>query len=55
MLADPALATLLVLADGTLVTGGWELYDEAGPCREQFPVHGDPRTAAGGPPTGEAG
>ena len=42
-----------LLADGTLLTGGWELYDEAGPCQDAFPVMGDPRTAAGGPTAGD--
>lgn len=42
-----------VLADGTLLTGDWDLYDEAGPCQSAFPVMGDPRTAAGGPTTGD--
>jgi hypothetical protein len=35
--------------DGTTVRGGWEIYDEAGPCRIAFPVEGDPRIAAGAP------
>lgn len=38
-----------LLPDGTEVTGGWEIYDEPGPCRDAFPVYGDPRTAAGAP------
>ncbi len=42
-----------LLADGTLVTGDWGIYDEAGPCRDEFPVMGDPRTAAGGPTSGD--
>lgn len=41
------------LPDGTEVTGGWEVYDEPGPCSEAYPVTGDPRTAAGGPQAGD--
>ena len=36
-----------LLADGTVLTGGWELYDEPGPCADAYPVHGDPRTRRG--------
>ena len=53
MSAQPAVTNRCLLADGTLLTGGWELYDEAGPCRDEFPVLGDPRVAAGGPTTGD--
>jgi hypothetical protein len=42
-----------ILPDGTMLEGGWELYDEPGPCVDAFPVHGDPRTAAGGPIRGD--
>ncbi len=41
------------LPDGEVLTGGWELYDEPGPCLDAFPVMGDPRTAAGGPISGD--
>jgi hypothetical protein len=41
------------LPDGTVVRGGWELYDQPGPCTAAYPVHGDPRIAAGGPPRGD--
>jgi hypothetical protein len=41
------------LADGRLLTGGWELYDQRSPCSTEFPVMGDPRVAAGGPITGD--
>jgi len=41
------------LPDGSVLTGGWELYDAPGPCRDAFPVQGDPRVAAGGPTTGD--
>jgi hypothetical protein len=41
------------LPSGEVLTGGWELYDEPGPCARAFPVLGDPRTAAGGPVTGD--
>jgi Tannase-like family of unknown function (DUF6351) len=41
------------LPDGEVLTGGWELYDEPGPCQAAFPVMGDPRTAAGGPISGD--
>lgn len=37
------------LPDGEIVTGGWEIYDEPGPCADAYPVFGDPRTAAGQP------
>jgi hypothetical protein len=46
--AKPASAVnRCVLPSGEVVTGGWELYDEEGPCREAFPVHEEPRMAAG--------
>jgi hypothetical protein len=48
-----ALTNRCTLADGRVLTGGWELYDEPGPCRAEFPVLGDPRVAAGGPTTGD--
>jgi hypothetical protein len=35
--------------DTPMLTGGWELYDEPGPCTEAFPSFGDSRTAAGAP------
>lgn len=35
------------LPDGTTVRGGWEIYDDPGPCRDAFPVKGDPRLVAG--------
>ena len=37
------------LADGTEVTGGWEIYDEPGPCADEYKNYGDSRTAAGSP------
>lgn len=37
------------LEDGTVVTGGWEVYDEPGACRDAYPVLGDSRIAAGAP------
>jgi Tannase-like family of unknown function (DUF6351) len=36
-----------VLPDGTVLRGGWELYDAPGPCMDAYPIHGDPRIAAG--------
>ena len=42
-----------VLPDGTRLTGGWELYDEPGPCAEAYPVASDPRFVAGQDLTGE--
>lgn len=36
-----------VLPDGTRLTGGWELYDDPGPCAEAYPVASDPRFVAG--------
>jgi hypothetical protein len=38
-----------VLPDGKEITGGWEIYDDAGPCRDAYPVYREPRTAAGSP------
>ena len=35
------------LPDGKQLTGGWELYDDPGPCADAYPIKGDPRTAAG--------
>ncbi len=49
----PSARNRCLLADGTLFTGGWEIYDDPGPCRDAFPVMGDPRTAAGGPVAGD--
>ncbi|MCU1427847.1 MAG: hypothetical protein JWL83_1847 [Actinomycetia bacterium] len=46
--AKPGAATnQCVLPDGKVLTGGWELYDAPGPCRDAYPVHADPRLAAG--------
>ncbi|MGQ0824657.1 MAG: DUF6351 family protein [Actinomycetota bacterium] len=48
--AQPAAATQrCFLADGTEISGGWEIYDTAGPCTEAYPTFGDSRTAAGSP------
>jgi hypothetical protein len=35
-------------ANGTFISGN-DLYERPGPCRDNYPVHGDPRTAAGAP------
>ncbi|OWY61443.1 hypothetical protein B7486_63760, partial [cyanobacterium TDX16] len=35
--------------ESPMLTGGWELYDEPGPCTEAFPAYGDSRTVAGAP------
>ena len=35
------------LPDGKQLTGGWDLYDDPGPCNDAYPIKGDPRTAAG--------
>jgi len=35
-------------ASGKLVSGP-HIYDQPGPCRDLYPVFGDPRTAAGAP------
>jgi len=44
----PAGATnVCVLPDGTRLAGGWELYDEPGPCADAYPVASDPRFVAG--------
>jgi hypothetical protein len=42
-----AVQNRCVLADGTLITGGWEIYDEPGPCADAYPVAADPRFVAG--------
>lgn len=34
--------------DGVVVTGP-DIYEKPGPCRDNFPLHDDPRTAAGAP------
>lgn len=34
--------------DGNLISGD-DIYTEPGPCRDLYPVYGDPRTAAGAP------
>ncbi len=48
--AKPADAkNLCALPSGETLEGGWELYDEAGPCRDAYPVHSDPRFVAGEP------
>lgn len=36
-------------ADQDEPISGAHIYDDKGPCRDDFPVHGDPRTAAGAP------
>jgi hypothetical protein len=36
------------LADGEIVTGAG-IYDDGTPCATEYPVHGDPRQAAGAP------
>jgi hypothetical protein len=35
-------------ANGTFVTGP-DVYTAPGPCRDNYPLHNDPRTAAGAP------
>jgi hypothetical protein len=35
------------LPNGQVVTGGWELYDQPGPCATAYPIHDDPRIVAG--------
>jgi hypothetical protein len=48
--AKPADATnRCYLARDQLQAGGWELYDQPGSCATRYPVHGDPRLAAGEP------
>jgi hypothetical protein len=42
-----------VLPDGKVVTGGWNIYDDAGPCKTAYPVHSDPRLVAGEPQRGD--
>lgn len=36
-----------VLPDGEVLTGGWELYDQPGPCLDAYPVASEPRFVAG--------
>jgi hypothetical protein len=35
-------------ANNTFISGA-DIYDKPGPCRDDYPLHGDPRTAAGAP------
>lgn len=42
-----SVANRCVLDDGTVLEGGWELYDEPGPCADAYPVASDPRFVAG--------
>jgi hypothetical protein len=49
----PAAVNRCELANGQVVEGGWEIYDDAGRCRSRYPVFGDPRTAAGAPTAGD--
>jgi Tannase-like family of unknown function (DUF6351) len=35
-------------ANGTTISGA-DIYQKPGPCRDNYPLHGDPRTAAGAP------
>jgi hypothetical protein len=39
---------------GTRVSG-LDVYDTPGPCRDLYPIHGDPRTAAGAPRRNDIG
>jgi hypothetical protein len=41
-------------ADGTRISG-LDVYDKPGYCRDQFPIHGDSRTAAGAPRRNDIG
>ncbi|MGI9578204.1 MAG: DUF6351 family protein [Microthrixaceae bacterium] len=41
--------------DGELVDSGAGIYDEAGPCRDDYPVGGTPRTVAGAPLANDIG
>jgi hypothetical protein len=41
-------------ASGARVSG-LDVYDKPGYCRDQFPIHGDPRTAAGAPRRNDIG
>ncbi|MBI2706273.1 MAG: hypothetical protein HYX32_13410 [Actinobacteria bacterium] len=34
---------------------GLDVYDKPGPCRDLYPIHGDPRTAAGAPRRNDIG
>jgi hypothetical protein len=36
-----------MLPNGQVLTGGWELYDQPGPCATAYPIHDDPRIVAG--------
>jgi hypothetical protein len=42
-----SLANRCVLPNGTVLEGGWELYDEPGACADAYPVASDPRFVAG--------
>ncbi|HEX5097361.1 MAG TPA: DUF6351 family protein, partial [Acidimicrobiia bacterium] len=44
----PATATnRCTLTDGTVIEGGWDIYDEPGPCADSFPVYSSSRIVAG--------
>jgi hypothetical protein len=45
----PANAADNCLGAGNAVVTGPDLYEKPGPCRDNYPLHGDPRTAAGAP------
>jgi hypothetical protein len=38
-----------MLPNGRVLSGGWEIYDDPGPCRDAYPVYAEPRIAAGAP------
>jgi hypothetical protein len=44
----PEAADNCVTPDGETITGV-DVYEKPGPCRDEFPLHDDPRTAAGAP------
>ncbi len=46
----PAAAVDNCIPQGTTKpTGGGDIYDTSGPCKDDYPIAGDPRTAAGAP------
>jgi hypothetical protein len=43
----PDAVNQCILPSGQTLTGGWELYDQPGPCATAYPIHDDPRIVAG--------
>lgn len=50
----PAAVDNCIAPDGSRVSG-FDVYDKPGPCHDQYPLHGDPRTASGAPRRNDIG